>query len=68
MLTYITALIVFICLLGVLIYFVRQEAKKSARLDALKREIKERERAQTILDNVARTNIDRVREKLQNTK
>lgn len=68
MLTYITALIFVLCLLGVLIYFIRQEAKKSARLDALKREIKERERAQTILDNVSRTNIDRVREKLQNTK
>lgn len=65
---YLTALIFAFVLLGGIIYYARQEGKKSARLDALKREIKERERAQSILDNVARTNIDRVREKLQQTK
>lgn len=66
--TYVTALIFGLSLLVALIYFVRQEAKKSARLDALKREIKERERASNIIDNVRNTSIDRVRDKLQQTK
>lgn len=65
---YLTALGFFLFFLGVLIFFIHQEATKSARLDALKREIKKRERANKILDSVARTNIDRVRDKLQQTK
>lgn len=68
MLTYITALIFGLILIVGIVYYARRESANTARLDALKREIKERERAQTILNNVARTNIDRVREKLQNTK
>lgn len=65
---YIIALIVFLCLLSGLIYFVRREAKQSARLDAIKREIKERQRAQNIIDNVRRESADSVRNKLQQTK
>lgn len=65
---YITALIFSLVLLGFIIYFARQSGKTSARLDAIKREIKERERAQTIIDNVRNTPIDSVRDKLQQTK
>lgn len=66
--TYITALIFGLCLFGGIVFFARKEAKSSARLDALKREIKERQRAQTVIDNVRRTDIDSVRNKLQQTK
>lgn len=65
---YITALIFGSLLLSGVVFFARQEGKKSARLDALKRELKERERAQTIIDNVRNTSIDSVRDKLQQTK
>ena len=65
---YIIALVVFLILLSGLIYFIRQDAKQSARLDAIKREIKERQRAQTIIDNVRRESVDSVRDKLQQTK
>lgn len=66
--TYITALIFGLILLGVLMFLARRDGTKSARLDALKREIKERQRAQTINDNVRRMSIDSVRNKLQQTK
>ena len=65
---YITALVFVFSLLSLLVYFVRQEGSKSARLEALKREIKERERAQSIIDNVRATPIDSVRDKLKQTK
>ena len=65
---YITALIFLLFLLGILVYFIRKEAEKSARLSALKKEIKERNRAQKIVDTVRNTHIDRVRDKLQQTK
>lgn len=66
--TYITALIFGLILLGVLMFLARRDGTKSARLEALKREIKERQRAQTINDNVRRMSIDSVRDKLQQTK
>lgn len=65
---YITALIFGFGMLGLLVYFIRKDATKSARLDALKEEAKERQRAQSIISTVARTDIDRVRDKLQQTK
>lgn len=65
---YITALIFLLFLLGILVYFIRLDATKSARLSALKKEIKERNRAQKIVDTVRNTPIDRVRHKLQQTK
>lgn len=65
---YITALIFGSGLVGLVVYLARQDATKSARLEALKREIKERQRAQTINDNVRRMSIDSVRNKLQQTK
>ena len=66
--TYITALIFGLCLLWGMVYYARKEGAHAARLEALKREIKERKRAQTIIDNVRRTDIDSVRNKLQQTK
>ena len=66
--TYITALIFGLCLLWGLVHYARKESFNAARLDALKREIKVRQRAQTINDNVRRMSIDSVRDKLQQTK
>lgn len=66
--TCITALIFGLCLLWGIVHYARKESSNAARLDALKREIKERQRAQTIIDNVRRTDIDSVRNKLQQTK
>lgn len=65
---YITALIFLLFLLWILVHFVRLDATKSARLAALKKEIKERSRAKKIVDTVRNTTIDRVRDKLQQTK
>lgn len=66
--TYITALMFGLFLLFGIIHYARKESANSARLDALKRELKERERANTIVDNVRRMSIDRVRDKLNQTK
>lgn len=66
--TYITALIFGLCLLWGMVYYARKEAKKSERLDALKREAKEIARAQAINDAVRNMSIDSVRDKLQQTK
>lgn len=66
--TCITALIFGLCLLWGVIHYARKESSNAARLYALKCEIKERQRAQTIIDNVRRTDIDGVRNKLQQTK
>lgn len=61
--------IIFGCgLVGLVVFFARQDGERAERLAALKREIKERENAQTIIDNVRRTDIDSVRDKLQQTK
>ena len=65
---YITALIFGLCLVSLVVFYARKSAKESARLEALKREIKERERAQSIIDNVRATPIDSVRDKLKQTK
>lgn len=65
---YFTALFFGFGFLGILVYFIRQETAKSARLAALKQEIKERERAQSISDNVRNMPIDRVRQQLKQTK
>ncbi len=55
-------------LLGVLVYFVRQDGKKAERLAALKQEIKEISRAQDITDAVGRMSAHCVRDKLKQTK
>jgi hypothetical protein len=65
---YITALIFGFFLVGGIVYYARKEARKSARLNALKREIKERERANKVIDTVRAMPIDRVRDKLKQTK
>lgn len=62
--TYITALIFGFGLLGGLVYFARKEAKKSARLKSLKDEVKERARANEILDNVRAMDERTVRNRL----
>ena len=61
---YITALIFGYGLLGGLVYFARREAAKSARLDAIKKEIKERNRAQQIIDNVTAMDARTIRNRL----
>lgn len=66
--TYITALMFGLCLLWGVIHYARKESSNAARLEALKREIKERERANTIIDSVRNMSIDRVRDKLNQTK
>lgn len=63
-----TVLIFGLGLLGGLIYFVRQEAKKSVRLAAIKKEAENIARAQQTLNSVRDMSIDSVREKLQHTK
>lgn len=65
---YITALIFGLCLLWGVIHYARKESSNAARLDALKREIKDRQRAQSIIDNVRNMPIDRVRQQLKQTK
>lgn len=55
-------------LLGVLVYFVRQDGKKAERLAALKQEIKEISRAQNITHAVERMPTCCVRDKLKQTK
>ena len=61
---YITALIFLLFLLGSLVYFIRKEAEKSARLKAIKAEVKERARANEILDNVRNMDERTVRNRL----
>lgn len=65
---YITALILALVLLSLVVYYARRNGQQAARLEALKREVKERQRAQTIIDTVNRTDSNRVRDKLQQTK
>lgn len=65
---YLAALIFGTGLIWLIVYLAKQDATKSARLEALKREIKERERAAVIVDNVRRMSIDSVRDKLKQTK
>lgn len=65
---YLFALVVGCGLIGLVIYFARQDGERAERLAALKREIQDRNNAQTIIDNVRNTSIDRVREKLKQTK
>ena len=62
----------FLCLLGAVVLLASKSGSKSAQLENLKAELKriaeERARAQRMVDNVHRTDIERVREKLQATK
>lgn len=51
-----------------LVFYARQEAKKSEKLAALKREAKEIARAQDISDSVRRLSADSVRDRLKQTK
>lgn len=65
---YIAALILVLVLLSLVVYYARRNGQQAARLEALKREVKERQRAQNIIDTVNRTDSNRVRDKLQQTK
>ena len=62
----------FIGFLGVVVWLASKNGSRAAQIEALKAELertsKEQARAQGIIDNVRRTDIERVREKLQNTK
>ena len=66
--TYITALLFGLGLVWGVVIFARREGKQAARLEALKREIKEHERANQMVTTVRNIPIDRVRDKLQQTK
>ena len=55
-------------LLGLAVFFIRQEGKKAARLEALKREAREVARVQEVLDQVERLPIGVVRQRLYNTR
>ena len=59
------ALIVGLCLLLGLVAFVYRAGRQSARLEALKREIKDRERASKIVNSVRNMDDDTVRERLR---
>lgn len=61
---YIVGLTIGLCFLSLLVYFVRQEGKKSERLEALKREAKERAREQEIINNVYSLSADDARRRL----
>jgi len=52
-------------LLAMVIFFARQEGKKSARLSALKQEIREAARVQQIQQDVDRMAISDVRRRLR---
>ena len=62
----------FVFLFCVVVWLASEGGSKSAQLEALKAELKriaeENARAQGIMDNVRRDDIERVREKLQKTK
>ena len=62
----------FACAFGVAIWLASKSGSKAAQLEALKAELKriaeENARAQGIIYNVRRSDIERVREKLQDTK
>ena len=62
----------FAALLGTVVWMSSKNGSKAAQLENLKAELKKRAeeqvRAQRIMDDVHRTDIERVREKLQATK
>ena len=62
----------FIGLLWLVVALASKSARKAAQVEALKQEIKKRAEeqayAQRIMVHVSNTDIERVREKLQNTK
>lgn len=62
---YITALIFLLFLLGILVYFIRKEAEKSARLKALKREVREKQYAQNLISSVNTMDDNSVRDRLR---
>lgn len=62
---YITALIFLLFLLGILVYFIRKEAEKSARLKALKREVREKQYAQNLISSVNAMDDNSVRDRLR---
>ena len=65
---YLFALVFGSGLILLVVYYAKQDGDRAERLAALKREIKERETAQTIMDNVRRADINSVCDKLQQTK
>ena len=62
---YITALIFLLFLLGILVYFIRKEAEKSARLKALKKEVREKQYAQNLISSVNAMDDNSVRDRLR---
>lgn len=62
---YITAMIFVVFLIWGIVYYARKESANTARLKALKREIKERERAQAVIDNVRNMDDSDVRNRLR---
>lgn len=62
----------FIGFLGVVVWLASKNGSRAAQIEALKAELertsKEQARAQGIIDNVRRTDIERVREKLRQTR
>lgn len=53
-------------LLGAVFVLARKNGSKAAQLEALKAEVKERQRANKIMDNVRNMSADDVRRRLQN--
>lgn len=62
---YITALVFGVSLVCGLVYYARKEARKSARLEALKQEVRERQHAQNLIDNVRNMDDATVRDRLR---
>lgn len=62
----IAALIFGLCSLTAVVVFARRDGRQSARLEALKRELKERERANKIVNAVRNMDDNTVRERLHN--
>ncbi len=61
----IAALIFGLCSLTAVVVFARRDGRQSARLEALKREIKGRERANKIVNAVRNMDDDTVRDRLR---
>lgn len=56
------------CLLGIAVFYARQDAKKSARIEALKQEAREEARVQTIRQYVGDMPLSDVRRRLRGGK
>lgn len=56
----------FVCLLAAVIALARSGGSKAAQIEAIKSEIRERQRGNKIMDTVRNMSDDDVRERLQN--